>query len=68
MRIPNAVRYTIIALVLCMNFYAITQALNYQNTSGVLLAVGSMVALIVCIYLMYKLKEMEAAEDDQLLH
>lgn len=68
MPIPNALRYVIITIVLCMNAYAIVQALNYQNTLGVLLAIGSIIALVVCIRLMNKLKEVETAEDDQLLH
>jgi hypothetical protein len=68
MQIPNAFRHVIIAIVLSMNVYAIIQALNYQNTAGVFLALGSIVALVVCIRLMNKLKEVETADDEQLLH
>lgn len=68
MQIPNALRHLVIALVISMNVYAIWQALDYQNTAGVVLAVASMLALVVCNHLLGKLKEVETAEDEQSFH
>jgi|GEM_PF-6202398 len=68
MPISSFHRTAIILIVLSLNCYAIIQAIIYKNLMGVLLAIGSVIALGLCIHLMRKLKEMEAAEDEQLLH
>ena len=58
-------RTVIILAILFLITYALADGIKYGNTLGIVLAMGSMFALGVCIYLAKKLAQIEVEEDEQ---
>ena len=59
----NFLQSAIIILILCLNSYTLANGIRLGSFWGIVLSFGSIAALIYCIRLFKKLKEVESGED-----
>jgi hypothetical protein len=59
----NFLQTSIIILILGLNCYTMANGLRLGSLWGILLSVGSLVALGYCIHLFRKLKEIDSEEE-----
>jgi uncharacterized membrane protein YdjX (TVP38/TMEM64 family) len=59
----NFLQTSIIVLILGLNCYTMANGLRLGSLWGILLSVGSLVALGYCIHLFRKLKEIDSEEE-----
>jgi uncharacterized membrane protein YdjX (TVP38/TMEM64 family) len=59
----NFLQTSIIVLILGLNCYTMANGLRLGSLWGILLSVGSLIALGYCIHLFRKLKEIDSEEE-----
>jgi hypothetical protein len=59
----NLLQTCIILLIIGLNSYTMANGLRLGSLWGILLSLGSVAALIYCIHLFKKLKELDSEED-----
>lgn len=63
MKLHSLIRTVAIVALIFFNTYAIAEGIRYNSYWGVALAVGSLVALMGCIHLFKRLKQLETEEE-----
>jgi hypothetical protein len=59
----SLLRTALVSIVILLNGYSIAEGIQYQSYLGILLAMGSLVALAYGLHLIKKLKELDSEEE-----
>ncbi len=65
MNLHFTLRNIIVVCVLFMITYALAEGIRNSNVLGIVLALGSMVALFVCVHLFGKLVQTQRPDEDE---
>ncbi|MBA4197724.1 MAG: hypothetical protein C0459_09240 [Chitinophaga sp.] len=58
----SIIRILLIVIVVALNFICISDGIKYGSFAGIIMALGSLTALVFCLHLLKKLREIPEEE------